>query len=102
MTLLTRIGRQLKNAMTVADLIEALQNCDPDAVVVFGCDYGDHCHTEQALPVSTVDELDSSEVLTDSGYSNSGVAIHSLDDEDTVGDEAESDSDQLGPVVVLR
>jgi hypothetical protein len=44
--------------MTVLDLIEALQDLPEDAVVVFGSDYGDICHTEQALVVRRVEELD--------------------------------------------
>ena len=47
----TKIDRALARGMTVAQLIEALQDMPDDAVVVFGSDYGDICHTEQALIV---------------------------------------------------
>lgn len=99
---LTAIGRRLRKALTVSELIDELRCFPPDATVVFGTDYGDHCHTEQALPVTTIDELDAREVLTESGYSKSGVAIESLRDEDSASNEVESNSNQLGCVVVLR
>ena len=73
-----RIEHKLRNALTVADLIESLQAIeDQDAVVVFGCDYGDHGHTEQALPVTVVEELSHEESISESTYSNSGLSINS-------------------------
>jgi hypothetical protein len=67
--------------MTVGDLIDALQDMPEDAVVVFGTDYGDICHTEQALVVRRVDEIDSStERIETSAYSHSGIAIEPIVD----------------------
>jgi hypothetical protein len=66
---------------------------------VFACDYGDICHTQQALPVSSVEELDPDEErVAASAYSQSGLAVEEVErDED---DEAD---DYDGPaVVVLR
>jgi len=94
-----KIDRVLEDGLTVAQLIEALRQMPDDAVVVFGCDYGDICHTEQALVVRKVDELDPGTRLETSAYSNSGVAIERLDDEDEVEDEMDDETTQ---VVILR
>lgn len=69
--------RTLENALTVGELIEELKMVDPAARVVFACDYGDICHTQQALTVETIDELAEDEALKESGYSKSGIAIES-------------------------
>lgn len=61
------------NGMTVAELIENLQQQDPEAQVVFASDYGDHCHTMQ---VSAVEDINTARVV-ESGYSNSGYALDS-------------------------
>ena len=50
--------RTPKTGLTVAELIDELSTHDPEAIVVFACDYGDICHTQQAMPVSSADELD--------------------------------------------
>lgn len=82
-----KVERILNRGLTVADLIEALQQQDPEARVVFACDYGDHCHTEQALPVSECDQLyDDSHFLDDSAYSQSGIAIREFDTDDETGE----------------
>ena len=60
--------------ITVADLIDLLQDQDPDARVIVTCDYGDHSHTEQALAVRTADETDE-HALVKTAYSSSGYAI---------------------------
>jgi hypothetical protein len=58
--------------ITVAKLIELLEDESPDARVIVGADYGDYHHTDQALPlrgeVETV-------IVEASGYSASGFAI---------------------------
>ena len=36
------IDRKLERTMTVQDLIDQLSDFDPDAQVVFACDYGDY------------------------------------------------------------
>jgi hypothetical protein len=90
--------------MTVAELVEALQDRPEDAIVVFGSDYGDICHTEQALVVRRVEELDDeTERLEASAYSNSGIAIESIVDGAESGDESdESSDDDARDVVILR
>ncbi|MCR4301814.1 MAG: hypothetical protein NUV51_09405 [Sulfuricaulis sp.] len=65
--------------ITVGQLIEALQDQDPEAQVVFSTDYGDHSHTEQALPLRGRCE---SVTITKSAYSNSGFAIAEPDEDD--------------------
>lgn len=77
------IQRKLANALTVAELIEELKAFPDDCKVIFGCDYGDHCHIEQALPVSAVDSIDDFEHLVESGYSRSGVAVEENEGEDS-------------------
>lgn len=97
--------RLFQNAMTVEEMIDELSHMDPEAVVVFESDYGDICHTRQALMVESVSELPEDQILCrNDGYSRSGVEIMSLDEEDE--EEGEEDegvkSDKLRPVVVLN
>ena len=88
----------LRSSMTVRDLIDELSQLNPEAVVVFACDYGDICHTQQALPISSAEELDPDEHrIESSAYSQSGLAVERLEeDEDDVPDD-----DYDGPVVVV-
>lgn len=74
-------------SITVRKLMELLEeDADPDALVVFSSDYGDHGHTEQALRIrGDIEDV----TLTRSGYSDSGWAI------DRDGDDPD------GPKVVL-
>ncbi len=96
----TKIDRALCEGMTVSDLIEALLQMLAEAVVVFGSDFGDICHTEQALVVRRVEELGhASERLEASAYSHAGVAIEQRDDE---GNDEPEASDEATPVVILR
>jgi len=89
----------LEESYTVRQLIEELQLCgDQDANVLFVCDYGDYHHTQQALPVSEIVEVETDD-LAESAYSHSHVAF--------VGDESEPDeprpeNDDSLPVVILR
>ena len=69
--------------ITVASLIELLEGESPDARVIFSADYGDHHHTEQALPLRG--ELDTVTVQK-SAYSNSGFAIAEPDEADAEED----------------
>jgi hypothetical protein len=71
---------QLQNALTVRQLIETLEGEDPNAVVVFACDYGDRSHTQQAIPVESAEKLYSQ--IRESAYSQSGLAVCDEDDED--------------------
>ena len=64
----------LNRAMTVEELMGDLQNMPPEAKVVFVCNYGDYHRTQQALPVQSVDE-ESSLNLVDSAYSQSRMAL---------------------------
>jgi hypothetical protein len=68
------VENNLCRGLTVAQLIEELQEMEPDAVVLFTCDYGDHCHTRQALPIESV-EASEQRRLSKSGYSHSGIAF---------------------------
>lgn len=89
------IERKLSNALTVRELIEELQVFPDDCRVVFACDYGDHSHTQQALPVQTASEIqDGEETVVKSAYSQSGLAIDSVEDPD--------EDDETFDVVVLR
>ena len=91
--------RKLRSAMTVADLIAELQTFPDDALVCFACDYGDICHTQQCLPIESIDELGPDDFLAESAYSNSGIAIESRDEDD----EDDDTDDCEGPdVVILR
>lgn len=88
--------RTLKRGMTAAELIQELETFPPDAIVCFACDYGDYYHTEQCLPIETADEVQCDEVLVESAYSRSGLAVQQIDYED-------QDEEHPGwNVVVLR
>lgn len=96
----TNIIRQLGNAFTVAQLIEELQQYPEEALVVFATDYGDHCHTKQALLVGNVEHTTSS-CIYDSAYSNSGLAIREETDREDDQDDDESDDADLNEVDVV-
>jgi hypothetical protein len=95
----------LERALTVAELIEALQDFSPDARVVFESDYGDYGHSMQALLVKRIDEVEYRD-FAKSRYSASGLVItEGLEDEDD--GEVDLDEDVAAdvggdPVVVLR
>jgi len=87
--------------MTVRDLMEELEGMDPDSAVVFTCDYGDHCHTQQALPVESVDQVYGSD-FRESAYSKSGIAIVQ-DDREDYGEVPEDETEEgCMPVCVLN
>lgn len=92
-------------AMTVRDLIEALEGADPDARVLFVCNYGDYSNTQQALPVEEVVADCSLADLATSAYSQSGLAMienGNEEDEDEEEDEDGFPDDEDMPVVFLR
>ena len=75
------INHVLEQCLTTRRLIEGLLSLDPgmdgkggDNRVLFSCDYGDHHHTQQTLPVDALDVYTTNE-LCESGYSQSGVAM---------------------------
>lgn len=95
------VTRKLRRGLTVEELIGELQELPKDAKVVFVCDYGDHCHTQQALPVEEICELDyGTDCLDTSAYSQSGVRHRTgHDDEEPI---FEGDEFYQGKVVILR
>ena len=96
------LDRALDCGMTVAQLIEALEDMPDDAVVVFGSDYGDICHTEQALVVGRVDEIDpGTERIETSAYSHSGIAIEPIVDSAECDDERPA-AVETSRIVILR
>ena len=78
---MSTVERKLSHGTTVADLISELEGLPQDAVVLFACDYGDHCHTTQALPIERIVARDSNS-LYESAYSNSGVALRDESEDD--------------------
>ncbi len=72
-------------SITVAELIEILQDQDPEARVMFACDYGDHHHTKQVL---TIDGELEPLLIEESGYSQSGWAVVEDDGDEDRDDEA--------------
>jgi hypothetical protein len=89
------------------DITKLAVNFDPDARVVFACDYGDISSTQQALFVQDAIEVDERD-FEESGYSHSGIAFVEDDesaevDVDEAGDPVLTDDDfDPRPVVVLR
>lgn len=77
--------------LTAGKLAAILGDCDPDAVVLLASDYGDYHHTEQALPVTKVDDTNS-RYIGPTTYSASGLCTL---------DEPRGDFDSV-PVVILN
>lgn len=92
------IVSRINSAFTKKQLLEELEFIDDDALVLFVCDYGDHHHTQQALPVSEAEEMLVRDLST-SAYSHSGVALPD-DDPDDEPSEPDDYADQ--PIVILR
>ena len=87
----------LERSFTVQQLIDELENQDPDARVLFVCNYGDYHRTQQALTLDNTEEYDASSLRT-SGYSQSGLA---LIEESGEPDEEHEDNYEGQPVVIL-
>jgi hypothetical protein len=87
----------LERTITVQQLIDELENQDPDARVLFVCNYGDYHNTQQALTLDNSEEYDTSDLRT-SAYSQSGLA---LIEESGEPDEEQEDDYQGQPVVIL-
>ncbi len=82
--------------LTVKELIEALEDEDPEMPVVFVTDYNDIGHTQQVHAIDgNVDE----EPIHESGYSVSGFAVPNHERERDDEDEPE---DKAPRVLVLR
>ena len=87
-------GERMKT-VTVAELIELLQEQDPNARVIFSTNYGDYHRTMQALPIcGEIEEA----VIEKSAYSNSGFAVASTDEDD----DEESGDDNYEPYLVIK
>ena len=83
--------------LTVADLIELLQEQDPEARVIFSTNYGDYSRTMQALPLTgDTDEVQ----IEKSAYSNSGFAV--VREQDEEDDDCKAPADQHGKYLVIR
>lgn len=67
---MSEVQNLLDHALTAEELIEQLKQLPGEARVLFVCDYGDYCHTQQALQVETVEEVDATQFGT-SAYSQS-------------------------------
>lgn len=70
--------------LTVGKLIELLEGEDAEALVLFSTDYGDYHHTPQALGLRG--ELEQVKIEK-SGYSTSGFALVTEEDEAYEDDE---------------
>jgi hypothetical protein len=79
------MARQLKT-ITVGELKDLLDGYDEDTPVIFSADYGDYHHTPQALPLKGEAE---DVTVTETGYSNSGFAVVTEEDEEIDYDEDE-------------
>ena len=85
---------KIDNGMTVSMLMEELEQLDPQAIVLFSCSYGDYGNTQQALPVESAEAMTTNE-LTTSAYSHSGVAL-------VRDDPSDEPDDETVDVVILR
>ena len=64
----------IRQATTVGQVKEMLEDYTDDTPIFFACNYGDYHNTQQALYISEAEEVDSSAMMT-SGYSHSGLAV---------------------------
>lgn len=96
---MSSIERKLKNGMTVEDLMFELEGMDPQAVVMFACDYGDRARTMQALTITNIAAMPTA-VLKKTAYSQSGLCLdEELRDDVEFGDQDIPESDN--GIVVL-
>lgn len=103
-----RVRDLLRDGLTVADLIEELSMCNPEAIVAFRDPYGDRGETMQVLPVGEVEEMEAPAYLYETAYSESRLAVGEIEDCDCGSDEeqavlleqAEAAADEV-PVVFL-
>lgn len=93
---MNEVKRTLNESVTVGELRAMLEDHDEESLVVFICDYGDHCHTQQALPIKSAEQLSSDDFRT-SGYSQSGIAM--IEERD--GRDVECPDEESIPVVVI-
>lgn len=85
------VHRRLDQAMTVEQLKERLEGLDDKTVIVFVCDYGDHGHTQQALPVWDVNTFPRTK-FDETAYSRSGIEYLTDKDKDEETDVPDEDS----------
>ena len=101
MTMHRDVRNVLERALTVKGLMEILECLNPDAHVLFTCDYGDHSHTMQALPVENIKE-ELTARLKNSAYSQSNVALRDEDEDEEDGRaDQDEDTDNAEKVVIL-
>lgn len=101
MTATQEIRRMLASCITVGDLISELEQYDRELPVILTADYGDHCHTEQALPLLSISESAGC-TLKESGYSKSGVAVEDHADEDYDPELDEAQAEERTACIILR
>lgn len=84
------------NTITVGQLKQMLDDFNDDAKIVFADDYGDYCHTTQALTIQSVYSLKrDGQKLEKTAYSKSGYAIvNNYDDSDYDDEEDDDEEDQ--------
>ncbi|RJQ30290.1 hypothetical protein C4565_00465 [Candidatus Parcubacteria bacterium] len=80
------VERRLKWALTVEKLIQLLSEMNPELKVAFVCDYGDHCHTQQVLPIQEVDSVVESGIK-ETAYSTSGLGLCRNESEEEIGND---------------
>ena len=83
---MTKVQSRLKFALTVEGFIQILSGMNPEARVAFVCDYGDHCHTQQVLPVQEIETLHESDIK-ETAYSASALGLTREEPEENEGDE---------------
>lgn len=98
------IEEVLGRCLTVGNLkrlIDKLDLCD-DMPFLFVSDYGDHCHTEQALPLHDV-EIHKTTDLRTTAYSYSGIKFLNPEDNwDSDRVVPEFDDDFERPVIIIQ
>lgn len=90
--------KPLPHTMTVRELIEALEDFDDDTPVLLTSDYGDHCHTEQALGIDEVEQVE----VEENAYSDSGFAVRDIDYRGPDRDEDDDEDEGPATVIALR
>jgi hypothetical protein len=108
----SRIANKFRHGLTVKELIECLQDYDPDSYVVFAAGYGDRSRTtpalvskqallHQALIVSDVEAIPASR-LVESRYSDSGISLSEVTPSEYDYSISFSEYEAIEKVIVLQ
>ena len=93
----------LMSGLTKGQLLAEIDHMPDDTPIVFVCDYGDYCNTQQALPVGEVNVNDfTSNDLAESPYSKSGIKLVEQNDDDGYDDDDEPNKEKGTDIIIIQ